>query len=115
MNFEVKDVFKVKRRTCVVVKINMQGFGQYHNGYVSVSKKNQGANYDDFTRKIETDELTFGDKLNYLKDERIPKDAWFFGFDSAHAWNQSNPESTTFESVKARTTKLAQEMMSKRI
>ena len=114
-DFEVADVFKVKRRVCVVVKMNLYGFGQYHNGYVSVSKKHQEANYDDFISKIETDELTFAGDLNHLEDERIPKDVWFFGFDSAHAWNREHPGSTRFESVKERTIKLAQEMMAKRI
>ena len=114
-DFEVADVFKIKRRVCVVVKMNLYGFGEYHNGYVSVSKKHQEAGYDDFISKIETDELTFGGDLNHLEDERIPKDISFFGFDSAHAWNQENPESATFQSVRERTIKLAQEMMAKRI
>ncbi|RLI85229.1 MAG: hypothetical protein DRO76_05790 [Candidatus Altiarchaeales archaeon] len=112
---KVKEVFKVGRRICVVVEMDISSVGKYHNGYVSVLKKNYGKHYSDFIDRIETDELTYSGNLDHFKDKRIPEKVWFFGFDSAHYWNKLHPESKTFESVKARTILLAKEMIKKRI
>lgn len=111
----VKDVFKVGRRTCVVVERIMPCLLPFHNGYVEVLKKNYGKSYWDFIEKIETEELTYSGDLSHLNDPRIPKGKWFFGFDSAHYWNDLHPESKTFENVKERTIQLAKEMIKKRI
>lgn len=103
----------------------MATLSQYHTGYVEVSKKNYGREYDKFISRIDTDELTFAGTLNWFlkasKDKKeippidIHKDIWFFGFDSAHHWNDQRPESKTFKSVKARTVKLCDEMIRKKI
>ena len=55
---------------------------------------------------IKTDGLTFSDYIG---------DIFFFGFDSAHSWNDKKPESKTRESVKQRTIELANEMVKKGI
>jgi len=127
-NFKVKDVFRTKRRICVVVELDgfqnlyrtflegSQGFGMnYCNGYVQTLTRNHGRDYNDFVNKVDTDELTFSGTLDYFNDSRIPKDVWFFGFDSAHAWNDEHPETKTFASVRERTIQLAEEMMKKGI
>lgn len=125
--FKVTDVFTHKKRLCVVIELAWQpnyartlwegniGGQDYCNGYVQVSTKNIGKHYDDFADRIKTDELTFSGTLEYLKDQRIPDSTYFLGFDSAHAWNDAQPESKSCASVKERTIKLAEEMVRKRI
>jgi hypothetical protein len=81
----------------------------FHNGYVEISKKNIGKDYMDFIDKIETDGLTFSGHLEDFGD------VWFLGFDSAHAWNDEQPESKTFAVVKEKTIKLCEEMLRKKI
>ena len=113
---EIKEIFKVGKRTCVVVGMASVSsyLKPYHNGYVSTLKKNNNKSYSDDDIAVQTDELTYSGTLDSLKDKRIPK-LWFFGFDSAHYWNDQNPASKTFESVKQRTTELAKEMIKKKI
>jgi hypothetical protein len=125
--FEVKEVFTHKKRLCVVLLMRWQenwartlwdgaiGGQDYCNGYVQVLEKNKGKHYDDFADKIKTDELTFSGDLDNIEQQQVPKGTWFLGFDSAHAWNDMQPESKTFESVKQRTMKLADEMVRRRI
>jgi hypothetical protein len=120
--FKIMDVFKIGDRLCVVARmrpfVNFPSdkvpLGEYHNGYVQVSDKNKGVPYDRFVSKIETDELTFGGELN-TSSRRIPKKTWFFGFDSAHYWNDLDPASKTRMDVKVRTKRLAEEMIEKGI
>ena len=116
------EVFKHKGRICVVIQ--MQGIvnpartfwegsssaADYCNGYVETLPKNYGEDYEKFEKKIRTDMLTYSGDLNGLFDG-----IWFFGFDSAHAWNDENPETKTFEYVKEKTKKLCEEMVRKRI
>lgn len=111
---KIVDVFKHKGRTIVIVKSMFSSafIGIYHNGYVSTRKSNEGRGYDEFVSKIDTDELTFSGTLKHLKDKKIPN-LWFMGFDSAHYWNTENRESQTFESVRKRAIKLAEEMIRK--
>ena len=111
----IKEVFKHRGRTCVVIEMSLMGVGSYHNGYVSVAPRNKRKSYNDFIERIETDELTFSGNMNYVEDKRIPKDKFFLGFDSAHYWNDEKPESKTFKSVKKRTMELADEMVRKGI
>jgi len=103
------EIFKHKGRICVVMEYVSFG-GSYCNGYVQTLAKNYGKDYNKFVSRIETDELTYAGNLGGLFDG-----IWFFGFDSAHLWNDEVPESKTFESVKERTKKLAEEMVAKRI
>ena len=114
-DFEVVDVFKHKTRLCVVVQMHMMSMADFCTGYVQTLKKNYGRSYNDFISEIDADELTYGGELSHLKDERIPNGLWFFGFDSAHIWNDENPETKTYASVKERTIKMADEMIKKRI
>jgi len=108
-------IFKHKGRICVVIEMLWMAslkVSPYCNGYVEVSAKNKGKNYDNFIDRIETDELTFSGDLSRFN---LGKKLWFFGFDSAHFWNDAQPESKTFKSVKARTSKLCEEMVKKGI
>ena len=117
----IKEIFVYKNRICVVVQMSfrenlsrtfLEGttyLSDYCNGYVQSSKKNYGKDYDKFISRIETDELTYSDVLPPFKD------IWFFGFDSAHYWNEQRPESKTFEEVRKRTIQLCEEMVKKRI
>jgi hypothetical protein len=123
MRWKAMEIFVHKGRICVVVK--MKGIensarefwegkpisdSDYCNGYVQTLPKNQGKDYESFVSMIKTDELTYAGDLNGLF-----KGLWFFGFDSAHVWNDNHPESKTFESVKKRTIKLCEEMVRKKI
>jgi len=115
MNAKIVSVFKHRIRTCVVVEMSILHMGTFHNGYVSIRKRHNGEGYDKFAGKIEADELTFAGDLSHFKDKRIPKELWFLGFDSNHCWNDERPISKTFDSVKARTIELANELVEKGI
>ena len=125
MMIKIKEIFDFKGRMCVVVEMLaaeetmfsslLHSIWPFHNGYVEVLKKNKGKDYQKFIDMIDTDELTFSGNFDYIKNDRIPKDKWFFGFDSAHYQNEEHPESKTFENVKKRTIELAEEMIRKRI
>jgi hypothetical protein len=106
MRIKAMEVFVHKGRICVVVNMD----DKYHNGYVQVLPKNKGKDYEEFVDKIETVELTYSGDLKGLFDG-----VWFFGFDTAHFWNDLHPETKTFEWVKKQTIKLCEEMKRKRI
>ena len=107
-NTNLVNAFEYRGRICVVKK---SSWG-YHNGYVEVLAENSGLGYSDFITRIDTDELTFG---GYLYNPGIPEGMWFFGFDSGHYWNDKNPKSQTFVSVRERTKQLADEFIEKGI
>ena len=106
MRWKAMEIFVHKGRICVVVNMD----NSYHNGYIQVLPKNQGKDYERFVKKIKTDELTYSGDLHGLFNG-----IWFFGFDSAHSWNDMHPETKSFESVKERTIKLCEEMVRKKI
>jgi hypothetical protein len=120
---KVVDVFKHRGRTCVIVSIEWNPnilartkcITNYHNGYVSVAPRHKGLDYVEVAKRIEADELTYAGTLDTLDDDRISKTMWFLGFDSAHFWNDLKPKSKTFESVRKRTIKIADEMIRKGI
>jgi hypothetical protein len=110
-NITIEDIFIHKNRLCMIIKMSgkniISDLYPYHNGYVQVSKKNINKSYDKFVGKIRADELTFGGTFTFISG------IYFFGFDSAHSWN--NPNNNNFESVKKRTIALCNEMVRKRI
>jgi len=118
----VREIFIRKGRLCVIIEMVwecnpartfMEGAmssRNYHNGYVQTLNKNKNKGYDRFIDKIKTDELTFSGELIGFS-----KDISFFGFDSAHVWNDHVPKSKTFEEVKKRTIKMCDEMVRKGI
>lgn len=110
--FELVEVFEHLGRVCVIVRVKIHGVS--HNGYVSVPEKHKDKNYDDFEGKIETDELTYGGHLeSYQKCNPLIVGKWFVGFDSNHVWNIEEPETRTYESVRARAILLAEELVAK--
>ena len=137
MTFELVDVFTHEGRICAIVKVTVPELSKkdkyplsdWHNGYVQVLPHNIGKDYNNLSINIIdrafghekddiyqlTQELTFGGDLDYYNDERIPKGTYFFGFDTAHVWNDEKPESKTYESVKEATIKLAAEFRVKNI
>ena len=102
---EIVEIFQVKTRLCLVIKRRLLD-EIYHNGYVQTQKKHYGIDYEKFINRVDTDELTFSD---YIGDE------YFFGFDSAHAWNDHEPISKTQKFVKNKTKELALEMIKRGI
>ena len=124
----VKAVFQYRNRWIAIIEMDynynpartfLEGSAlaiPHHNGYVSVIKRRQKQepHYDRVIKSIKADELTFSGRLDDLPDKEIQdnlKGIWFFGFDSMHAWNDMNPESKSFDSVKARAKKMADEMI----
>jgi len=102
------EIFRHKKRICVVRELTRCDDSTYCCGYVETLPRNKGKSYTQFVDKIETDELTYSGNLFGLFDG-----VWFFGFDSAHVWNDE--KSRSFKSVKKRTKKLCEEMVKKRI
>ena len=118
MAINVKEIFKHRSRICVVVEITKKyNINPYCNGYVSTQNQHKGRNYDDFINRINCEELTYSGDLSHLKLKHVlmTKNMWFLGFDSMHFWNIKNPVTQTFEKVKERTIKLADEMIQKGI
>ena len=123
MAFKVVEMFDYKERTCVIVEVdyNINLFltmadgnpGEYHNGYASVKEENHGSDYDEFSHKISVDELTYSGSLEEFPE--VSKGLWFIGFDSAHYWNNKDPESKTLKSVKKRLKKMVDEMVESKI
>ena len=113
MSFKVKEIFEHEGRTCVVVETRLSGFS--HNGYVSLLGFHKNMSYGEIISEIDTNELTFSGFLERYSDEgkAYPDYTWFVGFDASHAWNDEEPESKTFESVRARTVQLAEELIKK--
>ena len=124
-NIRIKaiEIFKHKKRICVVLQLSffentLREFLEgpilskedYCTGYVEVLHKNYGKSYMDFLDKIKTEELTYSGDLGGLFDG-----VWFFGFDTAHSYNDMYPETKTFEYVKKRTIELCEEMIKKKI
>lgn len=105
----IVEVFTHRSRLCVIIKHSTFGF---HNGYVEVLDRNRGVGYSEFASLVTTDELTYSGKI---EDCRIAGYMWFFGFDSGHYWNNEQPESKTFASVKERTRALADEFITRSI
>jgi len=120
MKFEVAEIFRYRKRNCVIVKaINVHAriapSGSYHNGYVSVIRKNNGSTYSHFSHRINAAEIAYSGFLRNLPFFILNQSIWFFGFDTAHFWNGEHPSSQTFKSVKRKTMELADEMIKKRI
>ena len=86
----------------------------FHNGYVSVIGRlqKQKPNYKKYMSRLHSDELTFAGTVERDVPRKLAK-VWFFGFDSAHVWNDEHPESKTEKAVLERAHKLADEMIAK--
>ena len=106
--FKLIEQFEHKGRTCVVIRSDI--LETSHNGYIQ-TKDNKHVDYDDYISKIETDELTYSGDLSHFGI----KDKFFVGFDSSHYWNTRATGSQTFESVKDRTIKICEEMVTQGI
>ena len=126
MNYKLVETFKHRSRICVVVRVDWDKkvrevsqhplFNQpFHNGYVSVAPRHHGCDYDDYMSKISTNALTFSGELDEPFKEDILVGKWFLGFNSAHFWTEGKPESKTFDSVRARTILLCDEMIDRGI
>ncbi|KKL78043.1 hypothetical protein LCGC14_2028770 [marine sediment metagenome] len=111
--FELVEVFKHRRRTCVVVRVNLMGIGVFHNGYAQVQPRHKGIDYNDLLDRITTDELTFSGELTF--DHADIAGRGFVGFDTAHHHNRLYPETTTQERVRAKTVSLCNELIEKNI
>lgn len=94
-----KELYKDKM--IVVVRRSSPYIGQWHNGYIETIGEPDD---DELAGKIETDEITYVGHI--LSDEK-----WFIGFDSAHSWNDQEPESKSATSVLERAKKIADELI----
>jgi len=121
MTAQIVDKFKHKGILCVIVKIDRSDIAKlsiikkqgkikmsdfFHNGYVNIK---QNFDYEDIVEYINSVELTYSGKLNRL--DKSLKDMWFIGFDTAHYWNEQNPETQTKEAVKQKTIELCEELI----
>lgn len=108
---KVKD-FKHKGRRCVVIEIDRGGnanlareflegpgssaFKPYCNGYVQLKEDEFKDHYNDYD--ISSEELTYQGDLKF-KGLDASDGEIYVGFDTAHAWNEQQPESKTAEAV----------------
>ena len=116
--FEIVDVFKHRKRVCVIVHVKWQdkyqGYPSY-NGYVSLKKKEpkdhskfeylaeDGLTYDGYFAREWKDKK----KSSWLPE--ISEDLYFFGFDTLHAWNIR--ENASYEAVRRKTINMANKMI----
>jgi hypothetical protein len=128
MNYEITKKFMYKGILCVVVKMEFFQLSEmktvrfvkkninpnikisriYHNGYVESSLK---CSYHDLERHIKSVELTYSGHLSQI--DHTLKDRWFFGFDTAHHWNQLHPNTQNAKAVERDLKKLCDEIISK--
>ena len=115
----VKD-FKYKGRRCVIIEIdrsntapkgfeNSIGFKPYCNGYVELKKSEILENYDDYPIKCE--EITYQGNLKFPKGLDASDGKQYIGFDSAHSWNDEEPESKTVVYIEKTCKKLVNELI----
>jgi len=120
--------FEYRGKQCCLVKMHMPTRRDFHNGYVKVAEdagqvaescyKDLDAliggpksdyTYQYFNSELDAAELTFSGTTKALPD------GFWFGFDSAHAWNDKRPDSKTHESVKNRLKDLVDEMIEENV
>jgi len=111
MPFELVETFRHRNRTCIIVRNNMID-EMSHNGYVTVAPRNHGCDYIKVNRRINTKCLTFAGTLPVFG---FHDHQYFVGFDTMHLRKDVNPEIKTYASVRAKTIKLADEMVEKGI
>lgn len=111
-DFRIREIFKHKGRTCVIIEIHMGPVGNWHNGYVETIKKIVNKRY---AENIDTDDVTFSGSLYDISKKNGLKGKKFLGFDSGHYWNIKNQKSQTFREVKERTIRLCEKMIIKGI
>lgn len=119
MKSHVVDEFEYKGHKCVIVKMVLRS-EEYHNGYIKMAdseeqvetvkanEKDIDTTYDRFFREGNSDELTFSGEVKDV-------DGYYFGFDSAHLWNDKKPYTKQKNSVKKRTKKMVEEFEEKNI
>lgn len=111
----IVDIFYHAGRICVIRYRDMGEGYRFHNGYVSVLPEHNGLDYSDqltpgvdIISTIQSEEMTYSGEIRHIE---IPRDTWFFGFDTAHAWDFDNPARQTFNAVSDRTKILAEELV----
>jgi len=108
----IVETFEYQGRLCLIIRMDIAYFtdryGAFHNGYVSVLEENHGKHYDSFP--IACEELSFSGDLQMFHEENPQmKGHWFVGFSS----RPDKAETKTRAAVKARTLKLADELIVK--
>lgn len=113
MNGEVVEKFVYHGRVCIIVQIASLN-DIYCNGYIRVAEDSEhvdknyresgameGADvtYEKYLGSTKADELTYCGTLQQYED--VPE-GYYLGFDSAHYWNEENPESKMQHRVKER-------------
>lgn len=109
MNMEemtvVKEFFIMGRR-CIVVKIKRILTSEYHNGYIRVSE-------EEYKKIVEEHDYDLPEEVTYHGDLRhiSRQDGYkYIGFDSAHYYNQENPDTQTEEYVMERCRKIVEKL-----
>ena len=111
--FKIVEIFKHRRRICVVIAASLSKSMNFHNGYVSMLSKNSGRDYSEFYGKNLPEEPTFSGDLDFYRKSEIPLGTWFMGFDTAHIWDTSTTQS--LDAVIQRTKDLADVMIELKI
>jgi hypothetical protein len=106
----IVETFVHTGRFCVIIKSEVVIIGEFHNGYVSVLKKNSGINYNEF--KVDCVELSYSGSLERFHGI-VPRvtDYWLLGFTSV-SYEQ---EQKTHEAVKNLTLELVEELIQEEI
>lgn len=119
-NSVLVEKFEYHGKVCVIVQ-NARINDVFHNGYVRVADskdkidvkrkkeeplKGWDITYEDFL-DFEACEFTYCGTLSSLDD--VPE-GYYFGFDTAHIWNDENPESKGHVAVKEKLKKVVNEM-----
>ena len=104
-----------RNRKIVIVRMKIEGMDEWHNGYVSVVNRLQKEqpDYENYAEHYYgIDSLTFSGTLEQLEGLHPTWGSkWYFGFDSAHSWNDDIPTTKTKESVLKRARMLADKMV----
>lgn len=103
----IDNVYKGRRYVVIQIEGNPY-FSSYCNGYVELHEDEILKDYNNYD--IKSDEITFHGELCELKGFD-PKNMFFIGFDSAHFWNDENPESKTPEYVEKTCKKIIDEVL----
>jgi len=104
--------------------IKVSGMRVYHNGYVRIADSAESIDqlyseffnsevevtYDRIISDVKTVELTYSG----TRVKELPEGYWI-GFDTAHIWNDQNPETKTHRAVREKTFKLIEELKDKEL
>jgi len=78
-------------------------------------KQREQPDYQDLQSRIDTVALTFSDTFRHSELDKEWGDHWYVGFDTAHIWNDENPETKTKDAVIEKAKQLCDEMVRKGI